>query len=100
MKINRSCSKRKARSTGKEDERTDIYSMDDLVHQRLRVIDQPVRAFQFQESEVRQSAAPVEVCVDKNVFAGAYAALATAYLATLAIASGFGLSVCRSQYKT
>lgn len=37
------------------------------------------------------------ICVDSKIFAGTFAALATAYLVTITVASGFGLSFYRSQ---
>lgn len=40
-----------------------------------------------------------EICADKKFFAGTFAALTTAYLATITVAGGFGLSIYRSQRK-
>lgn len=96
-----SCSRRETRSTGKESGLTEIYSTDDLVDHKLHVIDRPAQALPYRDNINEQ---PLEFpaktfCVNKYLFAGTSAALLTAYLATLTVAGGFGLSVYRSQYQ-
>lgn len=39
------------------------------------------------------------ICINKKFFAGTFAALTTAYLATITVAGSFGLSIYRSQSK-
>ncbi|VDN01420.1 unnamed protein product [Thelazia callipaeda] len=95
-----SCSKRDKRSSNKQvEESAEIYLNDDMVHHRLRVIDQPTHTIPYRDTEKKLLDDSDEICMEKNFFAGTYAALATVYLAAISLAGGFGLSVYRSQSK-
>uniref|UniRef100_A0A915PGN4 ZP domain-containing protein n=1 Tax=Setaria digitata TaxID=48799 RepID=A0A915PGN4_9BILA len=93
------CSKRLKRSVEKQIKSVEIYSTDNLVHHRLHVIDQPVHTLPYQDMEEKTIRVADEICIDKNFFAGTFAALTTAYLATIMLAGSFGLSIYRSQRK-
>ncbi|VDM94165.1 unnamed protein product, partial [Onchocerca ochengi] len=94
------CSERIKRSVEKEKKNIEIYSMDNLVHHKLHVIDQPTHSSLYQNMEEKKRLRlSTGICVDKKFFAGTFAALTTVYLATIAVASGFGLSIYRSQRK-
>ncbi|VDM06764.1 unnamed protein product, partial [Wuchereria bancrofti] len=91
------CSKRIKRSMEKEEKRIEIYSTDNLVHHKLHVTDQPVHTLPYQNMEEKTLRLYGGICINKKFFAGTFAALTTAYLATITVASGFGLSIYRSQ---
>ncbi|CAG9532833.1 unnamed protein product [Cercopithifilaria johnstoni] len=93
------CSKRIRRSGEKEKKNTEIYSTDNLVHHKLHVIDQQVHTLSHQNTDEKTLRLFDGICVDKKFFAGTFAALTTAYLATITVAGGFGLSIYRSQRK-
>ncbi|EJD74939.1 hypothetical protein LOAG_17817 [Loa loa] len=93
------CSKRIKRSVEKEERSIEIYSTDNLVHYKLHVIDQPVHTLPYQNIEEKTMRPFDEICVDKKIFAGTFAALTTAYLAMITVVGSFGLSIYRSQRK-
>uniref|UniRef100_A0A1I7V8Q7 ZP domain-containing protein n=1 Tax=Loa loa TaxID=7209 RepID=A0A1I7V8Q7_LOALO len=93
------CSKRIKRSVEKEERSIEIYSTDNLVHYKLHVIDQPVHTLPYQSIEEKTMRPFDEICVDKKIFAGTFAALTTAYLAMITVVGSFGLSIYRSQRK-
>ncbi|VDK83414.1 unnamed protein product [Litomosoides sigmodontis] len=90
------CSKRMRRSVEGE-KSTEIYSTDNLVHHKLRVIDQEVHTLPYQNVDDKTLRVFDGICMDSKIFAGTFAALATVYLVTITVASGFGLSIYRSQ---
>ncbi|KHN76193.1 Cuticlin-1 [Toxocara canis] len=100
----RKCSQREKRSTKiTETSAVSVYSIDDLVNHKLRVIDSPAHALPFRQennSRVIEDGMmdDVKVCLEKRSFAGASAALISAYLATVCFAGGIGFSLYRSHH--
>ncbi|VDM41741.1 unnamed protein product, partial [Toxocara canis] len=98
------CSQREKRSTKiTETSAVSVYSIDDLVNHKLRVIDSPAHALPFRQennSRVIEDGMmdDVKVCLEKRSFAGASAALISAYLATVCFAGGIGFSLYRSHH--
>ncbi|VDK51944.1 unnamed protein product [Anisakis simplex] len=110
------CNEREKRSTEQEASAVSIYSIDDLVHHKLRVTDSPsYEAFPLKQqnstsngytifkpiSVVNGDSATeaVQLCLQKGAFAGVSAALLSTYFVTICLAGAMGFSLYRSHHQ-
>uniref|UniRef100_A0A915BFL1 ZP domain-containing protein n=1 Tax=Parascaris univalens TaxID=6257 RepID=A0A915BFL1_PARUN len=99
------CTQREKRSTEmSETSAVSVYSIEDLVNHRLHVIESPAHALPLRQANVsngieQMTTDDMSFCLEKGSFAGALAALISAYLIAVCFASGIGFAFYRSNHK-